>query len=68
MLTDRSVLIRQKLVENAKIQKFKCDILSKFQTLCDLIDKKAKSQVLFSNHISSDIGGGGAEGDKSTTT
>ena len=28
MLPDRSVLIGQKLVENAKIKKFKCDILS----------------------------------------
>ena len=34
MLPDRSVLIGQKLVENAKIQKFKCDILSNFQTMC----------------------------------
>ena len=32
LLPDRSVLIGQKLVENAKIQKFKCDILSDFQT------------------------------------
>ena len=34
VLPDRSVLIGQKLVENAKIQKFKCDILSNFQTMC----------------------------------
>ena len=33
-LPDRSVLIGQKLVQNAKIQKFKCDILGDFQTLC----------------------------------
>ena len=33
MLPDRSVLIGQNLVENAKIQKFKCDILSNFQTI-----------------------------------
>ena len=33
VLLDRSVLIGQKLVENAKIKKkFKCDILSNFQT------------------------------------
>ena len=32
MLPDRSILIGQKLVENAKIKKFKCDILSDFQT------------------------------------
>ena len=30
VLPDRSVLIRQKLVEVAKIQKFKCDILINF--------------------------------------
>ena len=29
-----SILIGQKLLENAQIQKFKCDILSNFQTLC----------------------------------
>ena len=34
VLPDRSVLIGQKLVENAKIQNFKCDILSNFQTMC----------------------------------
>ena len=32
-LPDGSVLIGQKLAENAKIQKFKCDILGDFQTL-----------------------------------
>ena len=38
-LPDRSVLIGLKLVENAKIQKFKCDILGDFQTLwCDKKD------------------------------
>ena len=34
VLPDRLLLIGQKLVENAKIQKMKCDILSDFQTLC----------------------------------
>ena len=34
VLPDRSVLIGQKLVGNAKIQKLKCDILSNFQTMC----------------------------------
>ena len=34
MLPDRSVLIGQKLVENAKFENFKCDILGDFQTLC----------------------------------
>ena len=33
VLPDRSVLIGQKNGGNAKIQKFKCDILSSFQTL-----------------------------------
>ena len=34
VLPDRSVLIGQKLVENAKIEKkIKCDILSNFQTM-----------------------------------
>ena len=33
LLPDRSVLIGQKLVENAKIKKLKCDILSNFQTM-----------------------------------
>ena len=33
VLPDRSVLIGQKLVENVKIQKFQCDILSNFQTM-----------------------------------
>ena len=32
MLPDRSVLIGQKLLENAKIHKFNCDILGNFQT------------------------------------
>ena len=36
MLPERSVLIGQKLVENAKLQKFKCDILSNFQTMWTL--------------------------------
>ena len=34
VLPEKSVLVGQKLVENAKIQKFKCDILSNFQTIC----------------------------------
>ena len=33
VLPDRSVLIEQKLVENAKIQKFKCDILGDFDRI-----------------------------------
>ena len=37
VLPDRSILIGQKLVENAKIQKFKCDILSNCQTMWTLI-------------------------------
>ena len=33
VLPDRSPLKGQKLVENVKIEKFKCDILSDFQTM-----------------------------------
>ena len=33
VLPDRSHLIGQKLLENAKIEKLKCDIFSYFQTL-----------------------------------
>ena len=36
VLSDRSVLKGQKLVKNAKIQKFKWDILGDFQTMCKL--------------------------------
>ena len=39
VLPDRTILIGQKLVENAEIQKFKCDILGDFQTLCDGCDR-----------------------------
>ena len=38
-LPDRSVLIGQNWVENAKIEKFKCDILDDFQILCSGFDK-----------------------------
>ena len=34
VLPDRSILIEQKLVENAQIEKFICDILTDFQTMC----------------------------------
>ena len=34
MVPDKSVLKGQKMVENAKIRKIKCDILSNFQTMC----------------------------------
>ena len=36
VLPDRSVLIGQTLVENAKSQNFKCDILGDFQTMCEV--------------------------------
>ena len=45
VLPDRSVLIAQKLVENAKIQKSKCDILSNFQTMCCCSVTKYKIEV-----------------------
>ena len=44
-LPDRSVLIGQKLVENAKIKKFKCDTLGDFQTLCTVL----KTPFILSN-------------------
>ena len=34
MFPERSVLIGQKWVENAKIENFKCDNLSNFQPMC----------------------------------
>ena len=34
MLPDSSLLVGQKLEENAKIELFKCDILGNFQTMC----------------------------------
>ena len=34
VLPDMSILVGQKSVENAKIEKFKCDILSNFQPMC----------------------------------
>ena len=37
VFTDRSFLIGQKLVESAKIERFKCNILDDFQTLCSLL-------------------------------
>ena len=36
VLPDRSILKGQKLVENAKMEKLKCDILGDFQTLCKM--------------------------------
>ena len=37
VLPDRRLLIGQKWLENAKIQKFKCDILGDFETLCGYV-------------------------------
>ena len=34
VLPDRSILIGQKLVKNAKMESFKCDVFGDFQTLC----------------------------------
>ena len=39
VLPDRSLFNRTKIVEKAKIQKFRCDILSDFQTLCCPVGK-----------------------------
>ena len=35
-IPDRSTIIRQKMVENAKIEKFKWDFLGDFQTQCTI--------------------------------
>ena len=35
----------QKMVENAKIEKFKCDILGDFQTLCRATDEKRRDKM-----------------------
>ena len=45
VLPDRSVLIGQKLVENAKVRKVKCDILGDFQTLCGELHFHIKSRI-----------------------
>ena len=34
VLPDKPLLKEQKSIKNAKIEKFKCDILGDFQTLC----------------------------------
>ena len=47
VLPDRSVLLGQKLVENAKIQKCKCDILSNFQTIWNVLVLEKKLKVQF---------------------
>ena len=47
VLPDRSVLIGQKLVENAKIKKkSKCDILSNFQTMWGLLVCKIQQDYI----------------------
>ena len=44
VLPDMSILIGQKLVENANIKKLKCDIFSNLQTMC-LSKNLPKNQV-----------------------
>ena len=51
LLPDRSVLIGQKLVENAKINIIKCDILGDFQTLCSGFNIIQKNSKLYSAKI-----------------
>ena len=41
MLPDRSLLVGQKMVENAKIQKFKCDILIKISSNVQKVEKSS---------------------------
>ena len=45
VLPDRSLLTGQKLSESAKIEKFKCDILCDFQTLCILLASLASKKI-----------------------
>ena len=45
----RSILIGQKLAENARIEKFKWDILGDFQTLWDIIFWQ--NRILFSGQF-----------------
>ena len=51
MLPDSSVLIGQKLVENAKIQKFKCDILGDFQTLCQGLQEYFSNETFWQRKV-----------------
>ena len=46
VLPDRSVLIEQKLVENAKIQIFKQDMLGDFQTMWNTTTTKRATLAL----------------------
>ena len=46
VLPDMSVVIRQKMVEKAKLQKFKWDILGDFQTMCSFEFKKEYLGIL----------------------
>ena len=47
VLPDRSLLIGQKLVENAKIKTFKCDILSNYQTMWTCFVYKKIEKILY---------------------
>ena len=62
MLPDRSILIEQKLVENARIEKLKCDFFSTFQTICERsdlclhfeltkVDQKCQKKVHFDDFL-----------------
>ena len=68
VLPDRSILIGKNLMENAKIEKLKCDILSNFQTLwMHQLPNCEKFQVSWktsSSCLASD--GGGRENHSST--
>ena len=52
VLPDGSVLIRQKLVENVKMSKFKWDILGDFQTMWAVVVSK-KRDLLSSSFANS---------------
>ena len=45
VLPDRSALIGQKLVEIGRIERFKCDTLSNFQTMFNVVENRPKIQL-----------------------
>ena len=48
VLPDKSILIRQKMMKNAKMEKLKCDILGDFQTLwpcCSSVTRQVNFKI-----------------------
>ena len=53
VLPDRSLLIGQKFVGNAKIENFKCDIFGDFQPLCRRFSNESRNLTLSHSSTSS---------------